>query len=174
MLRWPWIRRKTSPNNRQPSVTPRALTLGVYLDALIAAGVDEGEVWAADTAPVASCLAVLDALCDEVVFPVLDAAALREQAARQWERLLAEYHRGRTVAHALRLEAEEAVGEGLEPSPPPGRLSLLRAAAALSPEDRAAALAEPLVRGLVFAEVGALQRQASEATRRALESARLN
>lgn len=167
------------PRRRKPgvSVRPRALTLGVYLDALIAAGVDDGEPWDALAAPADACLAVLNALCEHVSLPegVDVGTVLRVQAAEAWGRAVRERERGMAAAYTLRLQAEEAVGEGLLPGPRPGRLKLLRVISTLPPTERAAALAEPLARALVLGEVGAIQRQADEANRKAAESAaRLN
>ena len=158
-------------------VVPRALTLGVYLDALIAAGVDDGEPWDAASAPADVCLAVLDALCESVVLPPDGEAEdgfsglIREQAGVAWGRLEAARARAGATAHRLRLAVEEAVGEGLHPQPTPGRYALLRALSRLPAADRAAAMAEPLARSLVLAEAGAVVRQAEEAERKALETA---
>ena len=172
---WPWKRRNTTrTRSGAVRVVPRALTLGAYLDALTAAGVDDGEPWDASTAPPDACLAVLDALCAEVHIPAgMDVAeAVREQAAVQWG--LMENARARALATAARVRArvEEAVGEGLIPRPEPGKHALLRSLSKLPPTERAAAFAEPLARALVLGEAGAVVRQAEEAEEKALNTAK--
>jgi len=144
-------------------VLPRALTLGVYVEALAAAGVDDGEPWDAAAADDATCYAVLSALADADVPRRGFRATVRAKAAEAWGRMEAERARALAAAARLRAEAEEALGEEVPPHPPPARHRLLRVLGTLPPVERAAALAEPLALSLVFGEMGAVQRQADEA-----------
>jgi len=157
-------------------VVPRPLTVGVYLDALLALGVEEGQGWDAASADPAACLAALDALCESVVLPdSADSAALaaefRRLAAEAWGRVEEARASATALAARYRLDVEAALGEGLVDRGGPRRHGLLRDLSQMPPAERAALCAEPLARTLVLGQVGALVRQAEDANREALETA---
>lgn len=167
-FRLPWRREQA----RGTRVVPRALTLGVYLQALSASDRDDGAIWDAATAPMEECLAVLDALSEEVVLPPKDVGSwIRARAGEAWARL--ELERDRANARVARLTAAASRATGESPADGGRRreIELERGLSRLGFADYAAALSLPLERALVRLAVGAIVSQADEIERQAKETA---
>ena len=159
---------------RSVHVTPCALTLGSYTDALIAARVTEADArtWDALEAPAADVLEVANVLTIQNALPRRHfAQRLREVVAGLWADMLAAVDVAGVRADEVRHAHEIEVAESLEDDGSAGR-GLLWTLSLLSPADRAAALAEPLARSFTLGELGRLARQVEEAERRLLDLAR--
>ena len=169
--RWTKPREQASSRAR---VHPYPLTVGVYVDACLAAGIDEGEAWNAETATDDVCFAVLSALAAVTLTgnPEGYAAQIRAAAKAVWADVEAERERAAVLGTRVRLHVEEALGEGLQEKGGVKRYGLLRALSVMAPAERAALCAEPLARALVLGQVGAIEQQAKDATDKAMHDAR--
>lgn len=133
-------------------VEPRPITLGVFIRALMTLGADEGDMWR-DYDP-ATCLALLDVLCESVTVEPDD---IQSAAKQQWDRMMREYLRSIQLAKVVRKKCEAAVLEKAAPNEKSQPFKLVRSFSVLQPTEREAAMKEPLYMSLCFAEAARVQ-----------------